>query len=210
MNDIPDRMDRGLNGDEQKLVLDATRDLLSRGGLQATFVEKVAEKCSIPAARIYIHFGGNEGVIRAVLERELAMIAGSTSVPELRFPGETLRDELQGMAHILLDQCRTHIGFLGAVMAEAMRNPEFGAVFYRTFILRGRQLFTDFLAVRRFRGELRADVDIEAAAAFFLAGLIFSLLLMELFGGKQVETVDDDRLVKSISDLFLSGAMRAK
>jgi hypothetical protein len=49
---------------------------------------------------------------------------------------------------------------------------------------------------------------VEAAAAFFLSSLIFSVLLMELFGGKSVESVDDDRLVKSMSELFLTGALR--
>ncbi|MBI3941095.1 MAG: TetR/AcrR family transcriptional regulator [Acidobacteria bacterium] len=203
-----DRVDRGLSAEEQKRVLDSTMELLSRGGLQATFLDKVAEKCGIAAPRIYIHFGGSEGLIRAVLERELELIAGSAPVPELRFPGETLRDELEGMAHILIDECRTHIGFLGTMMTEAMRNPEFATVFYRTFIQRGRQLFTDFLKARQQRGELRADIDTEAAAAFFLSSLVFSLLLMELFGGKSVESMDDDRLVKGISELFLTGTVR--
>jgi len=200
--------DQGLDPDEQRVVLDAALALLSQNGLQATFTEKVAERCGISAPRIYVHFGGTEKMIQALLERELELIAGSVPIPELRFPGETLRDELEGLARILLDECRSHIGFLGTLMAEAMRNPEFASVFYRTFILRGRKLFTEFLETRKTRGELRSDIDVEAAAAFFLSSLIFSLLLMELFGGKSVENVDDERLVKSISALFLTGALR--
>ncbi|HEV8132503.1 MAG TPA: TetR/AcrR family transcriptional regulator C-terminal domain-containing protein [Acidobacteriota bacterium] len=208
MSEIPSKDNRTLNADEQRIVLDVALKMLSEGGLQATFTEKVAEKCGIPAPRIYVHFGGTERLIQALLERELELIAGSVPLPELRFPGETLRDELEGLARILLDECRAHIGFLRTMLAEAMRNPDFASVFYRTFILRGRKLFTEFLETRKQRGELRSDIDVEAAAAFFLSALTFSLLLMELFGGKSVESVDDDRLVKSMSQLFLTGALR--
>ncbi|MBI2821455.1 MAG: TetR/AcrR family transcriptional regulator [Acidobacteria bacterium] len=206
----PGAADRALNPEELRRVLDAALDQLSGGGLPATFVERVAEKSGIAVTRIYLHFGGTEKIIQAVLDRELEMIAGSVPVPELRFPGETLRHELQGLARILIDQCRTHIGFLATMMAEAMRNREFAGVFYRTFILRGRQRFAEFLSARQQRGEVRADVDIEAAAAFFLSALIFSLLLMELFGGKSVESLDDERLVRSMSEVFLTGILPAK
>lgn len=88
-----------------------------------------------------------------------------------------------------------------------MRNPEFGEVFYRTFILRGRKLFTEFLNTRRQRDEIREEIDIEAAAAFFLSALIFSVLALEILGGKAVEQVDDARLVSGMSDLFLRGIL---
>src|SRR5262249_14724177 len=83
-----------------------------------------------------------------------------------------------------------------------------GGLFYRTFIVQGRLLFTEFLNVRKRLGELREDVDVEASAAFFLSGLTFILLVVELFGGKQVESLDEERLVRSMSDVFLSGIER--
>ena len=69
----------------------------------------------------------------------------------------------------------------------------------------GRLLFTEFLNVRKRLGELRDDADVEASAAFFLSALTFILLVVELFGGKQVEALDEERLVRSMSDLFLKG-----
>src|SRR5262249_3868711 len=56
--------------------------------------------------------------------------------------------------------------------------------------------------VRKRPGELRQDVDSEAATAFFLSALTFILLVVELFGGRQVEPLDEERLVRSMSDLF--------
>ncbi|MFZ0429755.1 MAG: TetR/AcrR family transcriptional regulator C-terminal ligand-binding domain-containing protein [Acidobacteriota bacterium] len=196
-----------LDVEEIKQVLDATFDLLGAEGLNADVVERVSARTGIPPTRIYLHFGGPSRLMQALMERELEVVAGSVAVPELRFPGETIGDELNVLARILLDECRTHAGFLGTSLKEAMKNPEFAEVFYRTFILRGRKLFTEFLNTRRERDEIRAEIDIEAAAAFFLSALIFSVLALEILGGKAVERVDDARLVAGMSDLFLRGIL---
>ncbi len=196
-----------LEVEEIKKVLDSTFDLLGEDGLKADVVERVASRTGINPRRIYLQFGGPSRLMQALMERELEVVAGSVAVPELRFPGETIGDELTVLARILLDECRTHAGFLGTSLREAMRNPEFGEVFYRTFILRGRKLFTEFLNTRRRREEIRKEIDVEAAAAFFLSALIFSVLALEILGGKAVEQVDDARLVSGMSDLFLRGIL---
>lgn len=202
-----ERPDSSLNTEERRIVLDAALSVLSRGGFTANIVEKVAEKCALSAPRIFLHFGGTEKLLAAILDRQLELIAGSVSSPELRFPGETLHDELVGLARNMVEVLRSHLGVLRAMFGEALRNPEFAPVFYRTFILRGRNLFADFLRERAKRGELRPEVDVEAAAAAFLTSLIMSLLLMELFGGKEVEQFDDERLTKSMTELFLNGVL---
>lgn len=202
-----ERADQGLSFEEQTRVLDATFALLAEGGLKADFGDTVAVRAGIDSRRIYLHYGGANRLLQALMERELEVIAGSVPAPELRFPGETVQDELKVMARILIDECRAHIGFLRALLVEAIRNEDFAQVFYRTFILRGRKLFTEFLNIRKSRGELREDIDIEAAAAFFLSALIFSLLVLEVFGGKEVEKIDDSRMIHGMSDLFLKGAL---
>ncbi len=202
-----EKSDQQLDVDEQKRVLDATFELLGEGRLQVDVVEKVAEKAGLESRRIYLHYGGPSKLMQALMERELEVIAGSVPVPELRFPGETMGDELRVMARILVDECRSHLGFLKTCLVEAIRNPEFADAFYRTFILRGRELFAEFLNARKMRGELREETDVEAAAAFFLSGLIFSLLALEVFGGKRVEDVDDARLIGGMPDLFLLGIL---
>jgi AcrR family transcriptional regulator len=203
----PEEKDGALNTEQQRNVLDAALSVIAKGGFTATIVEKVAEKCAITAPRIFLHFGGTEKLLEAILERQLDLISGSAAVPELRFPGETLRDELNGLGRIIMEVFRSHLGVLRAMLSEALRSQEFAEVFYRTFILKGRKQFVEFLDSRKSRGELRADLDIDMAAAQYLTSLIMSLLLVEVFGGKSVENVDDDRLVGSMTDLFLRGAL---
>jgi len=206
----PEGKDEELNAEQQRLVLDAALSVISKGGFTATLVEKIAERCAIAAPRIFLHFGGTERLLESILERQLDLISGSATVPELRFPGETLRDELQGMGRVILEVFRKHIGVLRAMLAEALRSPEFAEVFYRTFILRGRKLFVEFLDQRKKRGELRADLDVDTAAAEYLTSLIMSLLLVEVFGGKSVETIEDEKLVTGMTELFLRGVLPAQ
>jgi AcrR family transcriptional regulator len=194
-----------LSTEQQKKVLDGAVKLGSTQELSSISLEDLTKVSGVTAFDIVRHYHSKEKILAAVLERELELIAGSVPSPELRFPGETLQDELQVLAKIMLGEYRSRLPFLGKLLSESMKNAEVGAMFYRTFIVQGRLLFTEFLNVRKRLGELREDLDVEVAAASFLSSLTFILLVAELFGGKNVETLDDERLVRSMSDLFLKG-----
>ena len=102
------------------------------------------------------------------------------------------------------------LGALGAIRDcfEAITDERVAALFYSTFIVQGRLLFTEFLSVRKQFGELRDELDVEAAAAMFLASLTGALLTYELFGGKQVESFDDERMLGRMCDTFLHGIVK--
>lgn len=199
---------KALSGDEQKAVLDGAVQLFAGEDPEDISVDRLARVSGVSAFNIVRHYQSRENILTAVLERELALMAAAAHAPELRMPGETLRDELHVLGGVILQEYRRRLPFLGRLLSMALRNPEAGALFYRTFIVQGRLLFTEFLNERRNVGELREDVDVEAAAAIFLASITGPLLLTELFGGKSVENLDDDRLLGELSNLFLKGVMR--
>jgi AcrR family transcriptional regulator len=197
-----------LNAEQQKMVLDGAVQLFETNRLDDITLDKLSRVCGISAFNIVRHYQSRENILTAVLERELELMAAAAHAPELRLPGETLKDELYVLAEVILNEYRRRLPFLGRMLAEGMNNPEVGALFYRTFIVQGRKLFTEFLNERKRLGELRDEIDAEAAAAIFLAALTSPLLLVELFGGKEVEVLDDDRLLSVISDTFLNGVRR--
>ena len=198
-----------LDLEQQFLVLEAAIQVLGTSGLHASFIDLVADQAGFSAESIFVHFGGPKGLIEGLLEKELQIMAGSVPSPALRFPGETLEDELKLLSRIIVEEYRRNMLFMRTMLVEALRNPEFAAVFYRTFVLKGRTLFTDFLETRRQVGELRGDLDVEAASAFFLCSLTFSVLLLEMMEGKTVEHIEDDRLIEGMSDLFLHGVLKS-
>jgi AcrR family transcriptional regulator len=196
-----------LTPEQQRQVLDSVLQLASGQGVGEITLEQLTRASGVPAFDIIRHYQSKENILAAVLERELELIAGAVPSPELRFPSETLKDELQILAKIMVQEYRVRLPFLGSLLAEALRNPEVGVLLYRKFIQPGRLLFAEFLNIRKQRGELRPDADVEAAAAMFISALSGILLVVELFGGKQVEPLDEERLVRELTTVFLHGIL---
>ena len=194
-----------LTTEQQRQVLDSALNLMSDHNLGEVTLEQLTRASGVPGFDIIRHYQSKENILAAVLERELELMAGAVPTPELRFPSETLRDELQVLSKIMLQEYRARLPFLGKLLMEAIQNPEVGALFYRKFIQQGRLLFAEFLNIRKQRGELREDVDVDAAAAIFISALSGILLVVELFGGKQVEPLDEERLVRELTTVFLNG-----
>ena len=194
-----------LTPEQQKMVMDSALELMSSRPLNEITLEQLTRASGVSAFDIIRHYQSKENILAAVLERELELIAGAVPSPELRFPSETLKDELQVLARIMLQGYRARLHFLDKLFVEAIQNPEVGVLFYRKFIQQGRLLFFEFLNLRKQRGELRPDVDVEAAAAMFISALSGILLVAELFGGKKVEPLDEDRVVRELTDVFLNG-----
>ena len=199
---------KALTAEEQKMVLDGAVQLFTDTNPEEISLERLARACGVSAFAIVRHYQSREQILTAVLERELELMAAAAHRPEFRLPGETFGDELHVLGGVILQEYRRRLPFLGKLLNEAMQNPEVGALFYRTFIQQGRLLFTEFLNERKKMGELRGDVDVEAAAAIFLAALTGPLLMTELYGGERVERLDDERLLSEISDVFLNGVKR--
>ena len=196
-----------LTSEQQRMVMDSALRLMAAQSLEEITLEQLTRSSGVPAFEIIRHYQNKENILAAVLERELELMAGAVPSPELRFPNETLRDELQVLAKIMLQEYRARLPFLGKLLTEAIRNPEVGSLFYRKFIQQGRLLFAEFLNIRKQRGELRQEVDVEAAAAMFISALSGILLVVELFGGQQVEPLDEERLVRELTSLFLHGVL---
>jgi AcrR family transcriptional regulator len=197
-----------LTPEQQKLVMDSTLQLMSSRHLNDITLEQLTRASGVSAFDIIRHYQSKENILAAVLERELELVAGAVPSPDLRFPSETLRDELQVLARIMLQEYRARLHFLNKLLIEAIQNPDVGVLFYRKFIQQGRLLFAEFLNLRKERGELRPDLDVEAAAAMYISSLSGILLVVELFGGKTVEPLDEERVVREITDVFLNGVLQ--
>jgi TetR/AcrR family transcriptional regulator len=199
---------KALTAEQQRLVLDGAVQLFTKTQLEDITVDQLSRTCGVSAFDIVRHYHSRENILSAVLDRELELMAAAAHAPELRMPGETLQDELHVLAGVIVQEYRRRLPFLGKLLSEAMHDPTVGALFYRCFIAQGRKLFSEFLSERQAFGELRDGLDLDAASAIFLAALTSPVLLVELFGGQQVEPLDDERLLAVVSDVFLNGVRR--
>ncbi len=199
---------KALDSDQQRAVLDGAMQLFGQYDLKDISLDKLTRLTGIPAFDILREYHSSDNILRAVLERELELMAAAAQAPELRMPGETLGDELHVLAGVILDQYRKRSKFLSKILNEAMHNSQVGALFYSTFIVQGRLLFSEFLKVRKQRDELRNEVDVEAAGAMFLASLTGMFIMYEFFGGNKVEPLDDERMLTQMCDTFLRGVIK--
>src|SRR5689334_22155607 len=122
-----------LSAEQQRMVMDSVLQLFATTKLSEITLEQLARASGVTAFDIVRHYQSKENILSAVLERELEMISGAVPSPELRFPSETLQDELQVLARVMLQEYRARMKFMGNLMIEAIQNQDVGVLFYRKF-----------------------------------------------------------------------------
>jgi AcrR family transcriptional regulator len=76
----------------RRVILDATESLLLEVGHEGLSVRKLVERCGYSAPTIYHHFKDKDGLIDALLEQRLMLLASDLeSVPLVEDPVENLR-----------------------------------------------------------------------------------------------------------------------
>ena len=193
-----------LTPEQQTRVLDTAIDLFAKKNLDDITLDHVTKASGVSAFDIVRHYHSKENILAAVLERELELMSSAALATDLRMPGETINDELQLLARVILEEHRRRLPFLGKLLVESLNNPNVGALFYKTFIVQGRLLFTQFLKSRQEVGDVRDVLDTEVAAAMFLSFLT-SVVVGEVSGGAKVETIDEERVITQMSDILLHG-----
>src|SRR6266566_7485144 len=119
-----------LSTEQQRMVLDGAVKLASTQEISSISLEHLTKASGVSSFDIIRHYHSKENILAAVLERELELIAGAVPTPELRFPSETLRDELQVLAQMMLQEYRARLPFLDKLFVAALQNPEVGVLFY--------------------------------------------------------------------------------
>jgi AcrR family transcriptional regulator len=84
--------------------MDSALQLMSAYDLAEITLEQLTHASGVSAFDLIRHYRTKENILAAVLERELELIAGAVPSPEFRFPTETLQDELQVLARIMLQE----------------------------------------------------------------------------------------------------------
>jgi AcrR family transcriptional regulator len=177
-------------------VLNQAMLLFSREKLHEITVDKLSRASGVAEFEIIRNYQSLENILKAVLEREVEMMMAAAAHPSI------FRDELYDLAGVILDQFHRRAPLLRRVLSESLLDPRVAALFHRTFVVRGRLLFAEFLRIRKQRGELRDGVNVEASAAMLFSALTGIFLTHELF------ELDNDRLLRQMCEAFLNGTAR--
>ena len=152
-------------------ILKAALDLVLEVGFRAVSIEAIAVRTGVGKTTIYRRWP-NKGAV--VMEAFVGQLGRASKVPEHAHAVERLRLQL----HITARAFRGRVGALvKALMAESQFDPALAKAFHDHWTLPRRQLVAAILADAVRQGEVRADLDVEAAIDLFYAPLYYRLQL---------------------------------
>lgn len=152
-------------------VLAAARELLAEGGIAAVTIEELAARTGVARPTIYRSWPNAKAVAMAALMAE-------TKPPTQRAARSTVRQALRSVIGDLIAAFSTPIGrSAAALVASADSTTELAKVFRHQVLLRSREMVLEILRDGAKRGEIRAGLDLEAAADLIMAPVFFRLLV---------------------------------
>jgi AcrR family transcriptional regulator len=159
------RANAQLLSDRRTEILDAGERCFARSGFHRASMQDICTEAGMSPGNLYRYFPSKEALIAGISERNLAeAVAGIAQV-------EKAHDFFDGLAqlarHHLVERGDSEVGLCAEIMSESRRNAEVARIFQEIDGDIKRRIGT-MLETAAARGEIRADVDIEAAATVLM------------------------------------------
>jgi AcrR family transcriptional regulator len=183
----PRRPGRPRSERAERAIIDAALSLYAESGPEGLCIEKVAARAGVGKATIYRRWPGKEDLLLD------ALTAMKTPLPEPA--GESVRDDLVTLlGAVCADSCDPRRAReFALLLGEGARYPRLMARYRETVVEPRREVIRGVLRRGAANGELRADVDIDAAL-FMLTGAVIGRGKHDTIPPGYVERVVDELL----------------
>ena len=172
MNNVGKRVPKGGRPRSEKLhqaMLKAALDLVLEVGFRNVSIEGIAAKTGVGKTTLYRRWPNKAAV---VMEAFIGQLGPTSRFPENVRPTERLRLQM----HITAKAFRGRVGALvKALLAEAQFDPDLAKSFKENWTLPRRKLVYDILKEAIELGDVRADIDMEAAIDAFYGPIYYRL-----------------------------------
>lgn len=162
---------RTLDPQTDEAIAAATLELLSRRGFAAMTVEAVAATAGVGKPAIYRRFPDKASLVAGVISRQL----NPMEIPDL---GDTRAELWFAVDHGFPQDGPSYVRLIGGLIAEEERHPELIEAFRERILLPRRAIVQGLIARGQRRGDIRAELDPEAAV-----DLLAGPLLARIFAG---------------------------
>ena len=154
------RANAQLQSDRRTEILDAAERCFARSGFHGASIQEICTEAGMSPGNLYRYFNSKEELIAGISERNRADAVASFALVD---QSPDFFEGLTGLArNHLVDRTDAEVALCAEIMAESRRNPEIARLFHD---IEGD--IKDRLAVMLRhaieRGEVRADLDVEAA-----------------------------------------------
>ncbi|MBK1839801.1 TetR/AcrR family transcriptional regulator [Azospirillum sp. YIM B02556] len=191
----------------RQAILATARRLFLEKGFEKTTLSDIIAEAGGSRATLYEHFGDKEGLFRAIMEEDNAMILSGLApaqADERVTPEAGLTAFALHLVKALLAEETT--GTVRILIAEGDRVPDIAEAFFRIGPENAIGRLADYLQRLSDKGELRIE-DPAAAAQAFLGMVTGNLVIRRLILPQRAPAIPDlDRYVRQAVRLFLNGA----
>ncbi len=170
-------MARPLDPDVDDAIVTATLALLAERGFARMNMEAVATTAGVGKPAIYRRYSDKAALVAAVISRQLP----SMDTPDL---GNTKAELWQAVLAGFPQDGPAYVGLIGGLIAEHERHPELIEAFRKSVLLPRRAVARALIERGQERGDLRRDIDPEAALDLF-AGPFLARIFAGLDTGRR-------------------------
>jgi AcrR family transcriptional regulator len=151
--------------DRRTEILDAAERCFARSGFHRASMQDICGEAGMSPGNLYRYFPSKEALIAGICERNRADAVASFALVD---SAPAFFDGLAGLArHHLVDRTDAEVGLCAEIMAESRRNPEI-AKLYHGLEHDIKDRIAAMLKRAAERGEIRSDVDHDAAATVLM------------------------------------------
>lgn len=160
-----------LKQDKRQAIIDAASKAFLENGYQNTSMETISCEAGVAKQTLYNYFGNKDALFVAVIDQKCDLNSNSFLLTNEITP-ENLEAVLQRYAtNKLLDLVsKENVALYRTIIAEAIRFPNLGKLFFQNSIEEDRLLLAAFFLKQKQAGYLEVD-DPELAALFFQGAL---------------------------------------
>lgn len=202
---------RRLDPERQQSVIQAILDEAAEKNPTALNIKQVAERAGVAVGSLYQYFGNRDNLLNFAVE---LCVRQMTDLFEMSHPylvEMPLREALTTYLTYGIEWSQVQQGFVQFFGRAAYHgDPEMAEKVVRPVARAMREVMHDILATAARRGELRAEIDVEATARVVNALMIAvgdSQLLPYLNNYFQItdESVPLERIIPALVDLVING-----
>jgi AcrR family transcriptional regulator len=202
---------RRLDPDRQAAILTAILDEAAANGPASLNIKQVAERAGVSVGSLYTYFNDRDGMLAFAVELSTRFLVDSMNSFRPLLAALPLREGLAAYLTGGVEWSRTQAGLLRLFVRAAYHgDPELADKLVRPLAEVLRDTVRDMLRAAAERGELRDDIDLEAAARIVHAAMIAvgdSLLLPYLNTYFLIydDTLPFERAAEALLALILRG-----
>lgn len=189
--------------ERRSLILNAALQVFAQMGFAEATMDQVAKAANMSKAAVYLYFRSKEELLERLIQRYALL-------PEFPDLVESIRETppLEGIPTLTAEvwrRLRERKELAHVLVREIQSSPKRAKLFYEHAGLRAFHSLAAYLECWMKRGALRRQDSLAAAQCLF--GMLWSFFLtQELIGGKELHPLSDEKVIKTVAQMFLSGA----